>query len=71
MAVSSGRSISPTPIGESRVLNRLASVTMRGKGYVTPGVAWVLCLNPEATPCLPGAPWQERAGLGAPLTIQP
>ena len=42
MAVSSGRSISPTPIGESRVLNRLASVTMRGKGYVTPGVAWVL-----------------------------
>jgi len=42
MAVSSGRSISPTPIGESRVRNRLASVTMRGKGYVTPGVAWAL-----------------------------
>jgi hypothetical protein len=29
MAVSSGRSISPTPIGESRVLSKLASVTIR------------------------------------------
>jgi hypothetical protein len=29
MAVSSGRSISPTPIGESRVLSKFASVTMR------------------------------------------
>ena len=71
MAVSSGRSISPTPIGASRLLNRFASVTMRGEGYVTPGVPWVLCLNPEAALCLHGAPWQERAGLGAPLTIQP
>lgn len=62
MPVSSGRSSSPTPIGDSRVLSKFASVTMRGRGYVTPGVPWVLCINPEATVCLHGAPWQEQAG---------
>ena len=62
MPVSSGRSSSPTPIGASRVLSKFASVTMRGRDYVTPGVPWVLCINPEATVCLHGAPWQERAG---------
>jgi len=62
MPVSSGRSNSPTPIGTSRVLSKFASVTMRGRDYVTPGVPWVLCINPEATVCLHGAPWQEQAG---------
>jgi len=62
MAVSSGRSSSPTPIGASKVLSKFASVTMRGRDYVTPGVPWVLCINPEATICLHGAPWQERGG---------
>ena len=62
VAVSSGLPSSPTPIGESSVLSKFASVTMRGRGYVTPGVPWVLCINPAATICLHGAPWQERAG---------
>ena len=38
MPVSSGRSSSPTPIGTSRVLSKFASVTMRGRDDVTPGV---------------------------------
>ena len=38
MPVSSGRSSSPTPIGTSNVLSRFASVTMRGRDSVTPGV---------------------------------
>jgi lipoprotein-anchoring transpeptidase ErfK/SrfK len=62
VAVSSGLPSSPTPIGESSVLSKFASVTMRGRDYVTPGVPWVLCINPAATICLHGAPWQEQAG---------
>jgi lipoprotein-anchoring transpeptidase ErfK/SrfK len=62
MPVSSGRSGSPTPVGESTVLSKFTSVTMRGRGYVTPGVPWVMCINTGATLCLHGAPWQERAG---------
>jgi len=62
VAVSSGLPSSPTPIGAGSVLSKFASVTMRGRGYVTPGVPWVLCINPAATICLHGAPWQERAG---------
>ena len=38
MPVSSGRSSSPSPIGTSRVLSKFASVTMRGRDDVTPGV---------------------------------
>jgi lipoprotein-anchoring transpeptidase ErfK/SrfK len=62
MPVSSGRSGSPTPVGENTVLSKFTSVTMRGRGYVTPGVPWVMCINTGATLCLHGAPWQERAG---------
>jgi len=61
MPVSSGRSSSPTPIGASKLLSKFASVTMRGRGYVTPGVPWVLCINPEATVCLHGAPRHDPA----------
>jgi len=71
MPVSSGRSSSPTPIGASKVLSKFASVTMRGRGYVTPGVPWVLCINPEATVCLHGhagytstPPWARLSRSG-------
>jgi len=75
MPVSSGRSGSPTPIGTSTVLSGFASVTMRGRDSVTPGVPWVLCINPEATVCLHGPagctstrPWARpsRSGPDAP-----
>jgi len=59
--VSSGKAANPTPTFESLVESKHSSVTMRGRGYVAPGVPWALCM-PGGMICLHGAPWQEAAG---------
>ena len=38
--VSTGKETTPTPIGEGQVYTKHRSVTMRGRGYVAPGVPW-------------------------------
>jgi lipoprotein-anchoring transpeptidase ErfK/SrfK len=61
-AVSTGKASTPTPVMEGKVLSKYRSVTMRGTGYVTPGVPWAMCITADGAICLHGAPWQESAG---------
>ncbi|MBU6354210.1 MAG: L,D-transpeptidase, partial [Cyanobacteria bacterium REEB498] len=60
--VSTGKDTSPTPIGEGQVYTKHRSVTMRGRGYVAPGVPWAMCITENGAICMHGAPWQEAAG---------
>ncbi|MEB3332105.1 MAG: L,D-transpeptidase [Synechococcaceae cyanobacterium] len=60
--VSTGKAATPTPTGEGAVLSKHRTVTMRGRGYVAPGVPWALCVSDDGSICLHGAPWQEAAG---------
>ena len=60
--VSTGKPSSPTPTGMGKVLSKHQSITMRGRGYVSPGVPWALCVSEDGSICLHGAPWQEQAG---------
>jgi lipoprotein-anchoring transpeptidase ErfK/SrfK len=60
--VSTGKAGTPTPTGMGQITSKHATVTMRGRGYVAPGVPWALCLNQDGSICLHGAPWQEAAG---------
>ena len=59
--VSSGKASTPTPTFSSKVQSKHRSVTMRGRGYVAPGVPWAMCV-PGGMICVHGAPWQEAAG---------
>ena len=59
--VSSGKASTPTPTFSSKVQSKDRSVTMRGRGYVAPGVPWAMCV-PGGMICMHGAPWQEAAG---------
>jgi lipoprotein-anchoring transpeptidase ErfK/SrfK len=59
--VSSGKASTPTPTFSSKVQSKHRSVTMRGRGYVAPGVPWAMCV-PGGMICMHGAPWQEAAG---------
>ena len=60
--VSTGKATSPTPTGEGQVFTKDRSVTMRGRGYVAPGVPWAMCITENGAICMHGAPWQEAAG---------
>ena len=60
--VSTGKPSSPTPTGAGMVLSKHQSITMRGRGFVSPGVPWALCVSEDGNICLHGAPWQEQAG---------
>jgi lipoprotein-anchoring transpeptidase ErfK/SrfK len=60
--VSTGKASSPTPTGVGQVYSKHPSITMRGRGYVAPGVPWALCVSENGAICLHGAPWQEAAG---------
>ena len=60
--VSTGKASSPTPTGVGSVLSKHRSVTMRGRGFVSAGVPWALCVSEDGNICLHGAPWQEAAG---------
>lgn len=60
--VSTGKASSPTPTGVGAVLEKHRSITMRGRGYVAPGVPWAMCISADGMICLHGAPWQEAAG---------
>ena len=60
--VSTGKASTPTPTGLGSVLTKYRSVTMRGRGYVAPGVPYAMCITANEMICLHGAPWQEDAG---------
>jgi len=60
--VSTGKASTPTPTGLGSVLTKYRSVTMRGRGYVAPGVPYAMCITANEMICLHGAPWQENAG---------
>ena len=60
--VSTGKASTPTPTGEAQVLTKYRSVTMRGRGYVAPGVPYAMCITANEMICMHGAPWQEDAG---------
>jgi len=60
--VSTGKAATPTPTGLGSVLTKYRSVTMRGRGYVAPGVPYAMCITANEMICLHGAPWQEDAG---------
>ncbi len=60
--VSTGKASTPTPIGVGSVRTKYRSVTMRGRGYVAPGVPYAMCITANEMICLHGAPWQEDAG---------
>jgi len=60
--VSTGKAGTPTPTGLGSVLTKYRSVTMRGRGYVAPGVPYAMCITANEMICLHGAPWQEDAG---------
>ena len=60
--VSIGKASTPTPTGLGSVLTKYRSVTMRGRGYVAPGVPYAMCITANEMICLHGAPWQEDAG---------
>ena len=60
--VSTGKKSTPTPTGEAQVLTKYRSVTMRGRGYVAPGVPYAMCITANEMICMHGAPWQEEAG---------
>ncbi|MEN9861257.1 MAG: hypothetical protein RLZZ515_1739 [Cyanobacteriota bacterium] len=60
--VSTGASTTPTPTGLGQVYSKHQSVTMRGRGYVAPGVPWAMCITQNGMICMHGAPWQEAAG---------
>jgi len=60
--VSTGKASTPTPTGHASVLTKYRSVTMRGRGYVAPGVPYAMCITANEAICMHGAPWQEDAG---------
>ena len=60
--VSTGASTTPTPTGLGQVYSKHQSVTMRGRGYVAPGVPWAMCITQNGMICMHGAPWHEAAG---------
>ena len=60
--VSTGKASTPTPTGLGAVRTKYRSVTMRGRGYVAPGVPYAMCITANEMICLHGAPWQEDAG---------
>ncbi|QEY32087.1 murein L,D-transpeptidase [Synechococcus sp. RSCCF101] len=60
--VSTGAPASPTPTGQGQVHTKYRSVTMRGRGFVAPGVPWAMCVTRNETICIHAAPWQEQAG---------
>jgi len=60
--VSTGKTSTPTPTGHASVLTKYRSVTMRGRGYVAPGVPYAMCITANEAICMHGAPWQEEAG---------
>ncbi|MFM9042247.1 MAG: L,D-transpeptidase [Vulcanococcus sp.] len=60
--VSTGAATTPTPTGLGQVYSKHQSVTMRGRGYVAPGVPWAMCITQNGMICMHGAPWQEAAG---------
>lgn len=60
--VSTGKAGTPTPMGSAQVYSKHRSVTMRGRGYVAPGVPYAMCITENGIICMHGAPWQEAAG---------
>ena len=60
--VSTGKASTPPPPGHASVLPKYRSVTMRGRGYVAPGVPYAMCITANEAICMHGAPWQEEAG---------
>jgi hypothetical protein len=50
--VSSGKASTPTPTFSSKVQSKHRSVTMRGRGYVAPGVPWAMCVPGADFDCL-------------------
>jgi lipoprotein-anchoring transpeptidase ErfK/SrfK len=60
--VSTGKDATPTPTGSAQIYTKHRSVTMRGRGYVAPGVPWAMCITENEMICMHGAPWQEAAG---------
>ncbi len=59
--VSTGKPSSPTPIDSGKVRSKHPSLTMRGRGFVSPGVPWALCVSEDGTICLQ---WRSLAGAG-------
>ena len=57
--VSTGKASTPTPTGLGAVRTKYRSVTMRGRGYVAPGVPYAMCITANEMICLHGPPGRK------------